>query len=385
MRLIPIKDLNNYKSKSIDPSKSPNDYYELYSVPSYSLGHPEIVKGSEIASTKQVVQDGDILLCKINPRINRVWIVKSETEYITIASSEWIVIRTNEILNSYLYWYFRTPNFQKLMVSEVTGIGGSLTRAQPKCVAQYRIPIAEQGKQELITNVLFKIEELIKKRKMQLAELENLIKSRFVDMFGDPNDINSKWEKSPLGELCTIARGGSPRPIEKFLGGNIPWIKIGDATQGDDIYLYSTKEHIIEEGSKRSRCIKSGSLIFANCGVSLGFARIITFDGCIHDGWLVLQEIDRRLEKVFLLKSLNMCTDYFRKTAPDGTQPNLNTGIMKKYMQVIPPIELQQEYIKFVQQVHKSKFLLHQSLKELEDEFKCLMQKAFNGELFPEE
>ena len=100
----------------------------------------------------------------------------------------------------------------------------------------------------------------------------------------------------------------SPHEIEKYLGGDIPWIKIGDATDGENVYLHSTKEHIIQDGVKKSRMVKSGSLIFANCGVSLGFARIITFDGCIHDGWLAMEDIDERLDKVFLLQALNQMT-----------------------------------------------------------------------------
>ena len=158
-----------------------------------------------------------------------------------------------------------------------------------------------------------------------------------------------------MGDLCTIVRGGSPRPIEQFLGGDVPWIKIGDATDGDNIYLSSTKEHIIQEGVRKSRLVKSGSLIFANCGVSLGFARIITFDGCIHDGWLAMEDIDERLDKVFLLQALNQMTEHFRAIAPAGTQPNLNTTIMKAYKQVIPPIELQRDFIRFAEQVDKSK------------------------------
>ncbi len=97
----------------------------------------------------------------------------------------------------------------------------------------------------------------------------------------------------------------------------MPWIKIGDATDGDSIYLNSTKEHIIQEGIKKSRLVKEGSLIFANCGVSLGFARIITFDGCIHDGWLAMEDIDERLDKVFLLQALNQMTEHFRGIAPE--------------------------------------------------------------------
>ena len=174
-------------------------------------------------------------------------------------------------------------------------------------------------------------------------------------MFGDININDKNWNCRPLRELCTIVRGGSPRPIEQFLGGDIPWIKIGDATDGDNIYLNSTKERIIQEGVKKSRLVKAGSLIFANCGVSLGFARIITFDGCIHDGWLAMEDIDDRLDKVFLLQSLNQMTEHFRAIAPSGTQPNLNTTIMKSYQQVIPPIEFQKEYIRFIEQINKSK------------------------------
>lgn len=174
-------------------------------------------------------------------------------------------------------------------------------------------------------------------------------------MFGDININTKNWPIKPLGELCDIYRGGSPRPINKFLGGDVPWIKIGDATQGDEIYLHSTKEHIIKDGVKKSRMVKSGSLIFANCGVSLGFARIITFDGCIHDGWLAFEDVDESLDKVFLLLSLNQLTEYFRAIAPDGTQPNLNTAIMKMHQQIIPPIKLQRQFVEFVRQVDKSK------------------------------
>ena len=157
----------------------------------------------------------------------------------------------------------------------------------------------------------------------------------------------------------------------------MPWIKIGDATKGDNIYLHSTKEHIISEGVSKSRLVKAGSLIFANCGVSLGFARIITFDGCIHDGWLALEDIDERLDKVFLLQSLNQMTEHFRSIAPAGTQPNLNTAIMKKYRQVIPPIELQREFIVFCEEIDKSRSRIQKSLEASQELFDSLMQEYF--------
>ena len=124
--------------------------------------------------------------------------------------------------------------------------------------------LVDQGR---IANTLNKIEQVISKRTVELQKLDELIKARFVEMFGDITINDKGWDIQPLGELCTIVRGGSPRPIEQFLGGTIPWIKIGDATEGESIYLNCTKEHIIQEGVKKSRLVKAGSLIFFNCCV----------------------------------------------------------------------------------------------------------------------
>ncbi|WP_216696573.1 restriction endonuclease subunit S [Anaerostipes faecalis] len=254
------------------------------------------------------------------------------------------------LLPRYLYYFCRNFDFERLNKAVTIP---SLTKSD---LLKIEIELPSMESQQKVVDKLSKIEQIIQMRKQELQRLDKLIKARFVEMFGDININDKNWECEPLGDLCTIVRGGSPRPIEQFLGGDVPWIKIGDATDGDNIYLSSTKEYIIKEGVKKSRLVKAGSLIFANCGVSLGFARIITFDGCIHDGWLAMEDIDERLDKVFLLQALNQMTEHFRAIAPAGTQPNLNTAIMKAYKQVIPPIELQREFIRFAEQIDKSKF-----------------------------
>ena len=261
------------------------------------------------------------------------------------------LICSEKINNRYLYWFLK-GNTEYL---NSLGRGATFKEISKQIVSSIEINVPSIKEQEDAVFILEKISGLIKLRKRELNELDSLIKARFVEMFGDVNINDKGWDCQPLGNLCTIVRGGSPRPIEQFLGGDVPWIKIGDATEGESIYLNSTKEHIIQEGVKKSRLVKSGSLIFANCGVSLGFARIITFDGCIHDGWLAMENIDDRLDKIFLLQSLNQMTEHFRAIAPAGTQPNLNTAIMKAYMQIIPPMSIQQEFIGFVAQVDKSK------------------------------
>ena len=284
------------------------------------------------------------------------------------------LICSEKILNKYLYWFLKgNTSFLNSL-----GRGATFKEISKSIVSQIEINVPVIEYQKEAADILEKVSEVIYLRKQELTALDNLIKARFVEMFGDININDKNWSCEPLGDLCTIVRGGSPRPIEQFLGGDVPWIKIGDATDGDNIYLSSTKEHIIQEGVNKSRLVKSGSLIFANCGVSLGFARIITFDGCIHDGWLAMEDIDERLDKVFLLQALNQMTEHFRAIAPAGTQPNLNTTIMKAYKQVIPPIELQRNFIRFADQVDKSKVAVQKALDETQMLFDSLMQEYFN-------
>jgi hypothetical protein len=265
----------------------------------------------------------------------------------------------NNVIPKYLYYVIRYMHLEKYYT------GATIPHIYYKDYKNEQFNLASLEKQERVVEVLEKCEKIINNRRSEIGKLDELIKARFVEMFGDINVNDKKWKVQPLGEICSIVRGGSPRPIEKFLGGDIPWIKIGDATEGESIYLNSTKEHIIQEGVKKSRLIKKGSLIFANCGVSLGFARIITFDGCIHDGWLAMENIDKRINKVFLLQSLNQMTEHFRKMAPAGTQPNLNTTIMREYKQIIPPLDLQQEYIEFCNKADKSKVVFDIQLKNI--------------------
>lgn len=296
---------------------------------------------------KKIANKNDILISVRAP----IGALNYATEQCCIGRGLASITVKDEVLRNYVFRLLKA-NRNKLINQ---GSGSTFKAIGKSNLEELRIPIVDEMTQKKIMNLMDATEQIIRQRQIELQLFDDLIKARFVEMFGDINLNDKKWNHEPLGKLCTIVRGSSPRPIEQFLGGDVPWIKIGDATDGDNVYLTSTKEHIIQEGVKKSRLVKAGSLIFANCGVSLGFARILTFDGCIHDGWLAMEDIDARLDKVFLLQSLNQMTEHFRSIAPAGTQPNLNTVIMKCYQQIMPPIELQREFIRFAKQVDKSK------------------------------
>ena len=153
-----MDDVNEYKSTSVDPSKNPNTTFELYSVPSFETGIPEFLKGKDISSSKKSVLKNDVLLCKINPHLNRAWIVSHyKKEMPCIASSEWIIIRNDRLCSEYLSICFTTPFFKDMMLSNVSGVGGSLMRAQPSIVCKYPFPLPPVNEQK---RIVLKIKEL---------------------------------------------------------------------------------------------------------------------------------------------------------------------------------------------------------------------------------
>jgi type I restriction enzyme S subunit len=245
-----------------------------------------------------------------------------------------------------------------------------------------QIPLPPLETQKKNAEILDKADELRQNVKKILEKYDRLAQSVFLEMFGDPIKNPLNWETENLGSLSEIRRGASPRPIADFVGGNMPWIKISDGTKGDDIYIESTKESITETGALKSVILEPGSLIFANCGVSLGFARILKIKGCIHDGWLSFEDINEgKLNKMYLLKLLNSISNYFRLIAPEGTQPNLNTGIMKQFPVPKPPIGAQNKFENIVLELNTQKKLTQISIQKSEDLFQSLLQRAFRGEL----
>ena len=164
--------INTYNERHIDPSKNLQEFFELYSVVSYVNSYPELVNGSVIGSTKLCVQKNDVLLCKINPRINRVWKVEKYTDNLLIASSEWIVIRNEKFISDYLLWCFRSEYFRKYMMLNVSGVGGSLMRAKPKFVKTYPIPLPPLAEQQRIVE---RIESLFAKLDEAKEKLQNVL------------------------------------------------------------------------------------------------------------------------------------------------------------------------------------------------------------------
>ena len=148
-----------------------------------------------------------------------------------------------------------------------------------------------------------------------------------------------------LGELAEIGRGSSPRPIADqryFDGGNIPWIKIADATVSGK-YIYETKEHVNEFGASYSRKLKPGTLIIAASG-TLGFPKFLGCDGCIHDGWMYFSDIKEDIiDRDYLYYYLITLREYFNNLSYGAAIQNINTPIVKATKIQIPSLTAQKK------------------------------------------
>ena len=144
--------------------------------------------------------------------------------------------------------------------------------------------------------------------------------------------MNKKWNYKKLGDVCTVERGGSPRPIDDYITDNpagINWIKIGD-TNDESMFITQTAQKILPEGMKKSRYVRPGDFLLSN-SMSFGRPYILKIDGCIHDGWLVLRDKENVFDKRFLYYYLSSKPTYqkFKMMAVGGVVNNLNSEMVR--------------------------------------------------------
>ena len=180
-----------------------------------------------------------------------------------------------------------------------------------------------------------------------------------------PFALPEKWRWERLGNLSTIARGGSPRPIEDYLtegDDGINWIKIGDTEQGGK-YISSTREKIIPAGLSKTRYVKSGDFLLTN-SMSFGRPYILKTDGCIHDGWLVIGDIDKVFNQDYLYYALSSGFMYkaFSEVAAGSTVKNLKSDTVRAVFFPVPPYDEQVRIANFIEKLFTAIASIEKSL-----------------------
>ena len=206
-----------------------------------------------------------------------------------------------------------------------------------------------------------------------------------------PFELPEGWRWDRLGNVSIIARGGSPRPIESYITDDengINWIKIGD-TEKDGKYIFKTKEKIKPEGLSKSRYVESGDFLLTN-SMSFGRPYILRTDGCIHDGWLVIGNIDTVFNQDFLYYALS--SDFMYQTlsllAAGSTVKNLKSDTVKSVLFPIPPMREQKRIaerldslISFVIKIESDKADLQTTIQLTKSK---ILDLAIRGKLVPQ-
>ena len=196
-----------------------------------------------------------------------------------------------------------------------------------------------------------------------------------------PFAIPANWCWVRLGEIVEVARGGSPRPIKRYLTDSddgINWIKIGDTNKGDK-YINKTAEKIIPEGVSKSRLVHRGDFLLSN-SMSFGRPYILNIDGCIHDGWLVLSKFDRAIDKEFLyyLLSSSLVIRQFKNRAEGAVVDNLNSEKVALTVISLPPLAEQERIVTALESCLKLVDTIAKDSADLDKALKFLRQKMLD-------
>ena len=282
------------------------------------------------------------------------------------------------VSKKYLYWYLNSQYFQRF----INNVGSRAAQAgfNKNDLGAAQIPLVDKERQEEICEVLEKANKLISLRKQQLAKLDELIKARFVEIFGDPVSNPLHWKKVKLSELADIKIGpfGSLLHKEDYVTGGHPLVNPSHIISGKIIVdndLTLTEGKYFELSAYH---LKKNDVILGRRG-EMGRCAVVNEEGLLCGTGSLLIRTNGTVTADYIQKIISFPT--FKKTIEDmavgQTMPNLNVPIVSNFMIIVPPLSVQKNYYDFVERVDQQKQTVQQSLEKLEVMKKALMQEYF--------
>lgn len=396
---IPVAELNEYESSTVNPKNFTSELFELYSVPIFPTGYPENIDGRSIGSTKQGVMHDDVLICKINPRINRVWKVRKKTSLRQVASSEWIIVRQKKMDSNFLVKYFFSPQFRDEMQNNLTGVGGSLTRAQPKLVATYSIPIPSIAEQK---EIAMRLDDLLGRVDGIKARLESIpkvlkrfrqsvlaaaVSGRLTEEWRE--NFDSCWTEKKLSEVGDLSRGKSmhrPRNDPRLFGDEYAFVQTGEVANSKG-HIRSAKKFYSEFGLAQSKLFPKGTLCIT-IAANIADTAILEIDACFPDSIVGfkanLKEVSEKYVKLLIDANKSRLEDF----APATAQKNINLKVLRGLLFKFPTTSEQKEIVRRVEQLFAFADQIEarstEALKRVEKLTPSILAKAFRGDLTAE-
>lgn len=279
-----------------------------------------------------------------------------------------------ELLSKYLFFYLYSPVGTSKILHFFHGaaIGGI---SRDFLNAEIKVPSLSE--QEKVIRQLSGIESVIKSCKQLFAKLDTLVKSRFIEMFGDPVTNPMGWKRDLLKNLGELNRGVSkhrPRNAPELLNGPYPLVQTGDVSNADT-YITDYSSTYSELGLKQSRMWSKGTLCIT-IAANIAKTGILAFDACFPDSVVGFISGERTNQR-YIHHWFSFFQKILEEQAPQSAQKNINLQLLSNLSVTMPPIDLQNQFAAFVQQVDKSKSVLQKLLEKQELLRAALMQEYF--------
>lgn len=372
--------LGNFVTEYSVRNKS-NEEIPVYSVTN-SQGFCQEYFGKEVASkdktTYKIVPHGYFAY---NPsRINVGSVDWQRCEERVIVSPLYNVFSVSEDINRQFLYYFLKSNTGRQMI-QAKALGSVRDNLKLDMLKEMTIPALSLGEQDRCVKILDKLQQLIQNRKNQLMGLDNLVKARFVEMFGTYPANEKGWKTGTIRDVIQEARYGSSRAAVE--DGQYPYLRMNNITYDGDLDLSDTKRIDVPVAELLKCTVRRGDVLFnrTNSKELVGKTCVYNRDEMmVLAGFVIRVRVNNRVLPEFLAAFLNTGFSKYMllnmcKSAIG--QANINAQEMQNIGIYIPPISSQQEYVSFKNQTDKSKFAVQQALDKTQQLFDSLMQEYF--------
>ena len=278
-----------------------------------------------------------------------------------------------EIDTNYIYHLFASKDWNEGTNKAVLGL--TLNKAT---LSQVEIEIPSIAEQKQVVEVLDKVDELISLRKKQLQKLDDLVKSRFVEMFGDTKSNPFGFEKRPLRETCTVITGNTPsRSVPEYYGDSIEWIKTDNIVVGQ-LNPSQAVEYLSDEGVKVGRTVEKDAILMACIAGSVAsIGRMCITDRKVAFNQQINAVVPKDYDSLFLHAMLQLSKEYLVEEINMALKGILSKSKLESKEFIVPPMSQQKVFAAFVTRVDNSKLTVQQGLDKLELLKQSLMQKYF--------
>ena len=285
----------------------------------------------------------------------------------------------DKILPEYLVKAFDSKEVKDFIDKNSSGTTvGTFTIQTAK---KMEISLPSLGEQREIIDKVTKIETIIKQRKQELQLLDDLIKARFVEMFGDPIKNPKGWEVVTIGDVVTEVRYGTSKPAVE--GGKYPYLRMNNLTVDGHLDLNDLKYIDISDDEIEKCVVRKGDVLFNRTNSIELVGKTAVFDlseDMVIAGYIIRVRLNERLLPEILSQYMNLeaLKDILRSMAKGAVnQANINAQELQNIKVYVPDMELQKQFIEIKEQVDKSKVAVQKALDETQILFDSLMQKYF--------